>query len=523
MLKWSNIRLQSILLLSVCSLSIMGCSKQESDSSSEDSRRTVSFQMNVGSRDVSGMDEGMSSEREIVSLRVYAFDGTEQVGYYYTDAPVTNSEGNYTFLMDVDVRTTGSSQLLDFYVIANEHSVVYPSSFPGFTETTSLSALKGCYFEEIENTSSGGHGTPHLPMAAVHEQVEISLSDLPVSTEPGHEGHFPTGSSITLTLERSVARLGVYFAKATGNEGTLFLQKMTLLKDGRRQRNYFLPPTAEQLQDGKWDNLPFTVFEGNREITAETSVGDVDPAHYTVGNHPCYLFENSYGSTTPDAESPSGYENGVYRGNVLQVDYTVSGESKQKLVYLPAIERNGFYKVFCAVETGGVIKVTYTVADWDDDSAVLDVDYPTYTCAPLVVGDYSTEVYYSSDDELSGAFCLQFTMTQPSGRRWVSSVSGGDYKLRIFRNSTEEITDDNSQWVSSANDVYQIYVIPTRQYDASSPNGDGLLRISAPTWENQDDLLLINKSYQWNSTESDENRSVSYIRIKQVPPPGSGS
>ncbi len=515
-------KIGATLLAAAFGLTGGGCAKNDSGVSEEE-HRTVSLQMNVGTRAASDTDEGMASEREVVSLRVYAFDGEEPAGYYYTDAPSFGTDGTFTFVMDVKVRTTGTSQTLDFYVIANEHAVTFPSDFPGFSASTTLAELKECYFTEIEHVAEGEHATPHLPMAAVRRQVEIALDgDGTESTEPGHEGHLPTGTTVDLTLERAVARLGVYLAKAPDNDGTLFLQGLTLQPDGRRRRNYCLPPDETRLQAGGWENLPFSIFSGDREITAVTTVGDTDPAHYDTGNHPYYLFENLYGSDNPDAPQDAGYQNGTYRGNILSVDYTVAGEAKQKSVYLPAIERNCFYKVFCTVETGGAVTVTYTVADWDDEETALEVDYPTYTCAPLDADDYSTDVYYSADNELEGAFCLQFTMTQPAGRNWVPSVSGGDYKLRIF-SSTEEITDDNTRWVSSENEVYRIYVVPTRQYDAASPNPDGLLRIAAPTWENQDDLLLINRNFEWNAAETEENRSVSYIRIKQVPPPLNGN
>ena len=510
-----NIRTWTFLLAAACGLAGSGCAKNDAGVPDEGRRRTVSLQMNVGTRAVSDTDEGMASEREAVSLRVYAFDGETPAGHYFTNAP-TGADGIYTFVMDVDVKTVGTSQTLDFYVIANEHAALHPSV--AFSESTTRAELESCYFTQIENTASGAHATPHLPMAAVRKQVEIPLDGGAESTEPGHEGHWSTGAEVDLTLERTVARLGVYFAKAEGNDASLFLQGLTLLEDGRRRRNYFLPPTDAQLQSGGWETMPFTIFEGDREITAVTQVGDLDPDRYEPGNHPHYLFENFYGSDDPDEPQASGYLNGTYRGNILQADYAVGGERKRKLIYLPAVERNIFYKVFCAVETGGAIAVTYTVAPWDDAESSLEVDYPTYSCAPPAGDDYSTDVYYSADNELAGAFCLQFAMTQPAGRNWVPSVSGGDYKLRIF-NSTEEITDDNARWVSSDKETYRIYVIPTRQYDAASPNPDGLLRISAPTWENRDDLLLINRNFSWNAGETDENRSVSYIRIQQVPPP----
>lgn len=491
------------------SLGALLCGCNEEDGIGKDARN-VAVQMSIGSRAVDGEDPGTDDERQVNSLRVYAYAGKEQIGYYKVETPDFSS-GSHRFTMDLAVVTTGAEQKVDFYLVANEAAMKGMNTL--LKEKMTVEELKALRFLELN--------LPNLPMTAEYLAQSVAVGTSTPSTEPGHEGHLSTGTEFNFELERPVGRIGVYFARETSNTQPLSVREIDVQANGRRAHNYLFLPAEEKLKTDEWSEIPMSIFSGNKTIETNIAEGSTDPKDYTeILNTPYYLFENCYGSGNADAGEESGYDAaGKYRGNVITIAYTLDGEQKEKEVYLPKIERNKFYKVFCLVRASGGIEITYAVADWDDDETILDVDYPTYNCDPERTNpdgtkDYSTNVWYDDVQPENGAFKVKFTYSQPIGVTWQPTVRGGYYEVHVYDYNTKQEITDKMQWVGRAQ-PYLICVIPLHQYDPANPN-TGVLQISTRTWAGDNDLLLINRDNKWGDVRTD-------IPIKQVAPEISGN
>lgn len=449
---------------------------------------------------------------------------TSVSGHYY-DTPQQGTDGKYTFWMDIKVKTTGQPQDVQFYLLGNEGGGQATTTF---NENTSRATLDGCSF-----TGLNAVGTNGIPMT-VKETKTVSVAENgTTNTATGHEGHSLSSTKLEFSLERAVGKLDVFFVRESDNDMSVTVKKITVLEPGRRSyNNYFV---QDPLKVTDWSgNNDFTLYNGGTnpmsidknlsEDATDTDRGDSDN-YASVFTTPYYPFETNYGSDNPDEGGSAGYdEGGTYRGNVLQIDYTVDGVDKTKNVYLPAIDRNHYYKVLCAVPKIGGIIISYAVSDWNVKEWLIVFEHASASFEPLTEGDYSTDVWYNGGDfRNGGAFCVIFQMTQPLGQPWSATISDNtNYGLTVYKRAAgsdntnlEEVEKDD--WQGSNVDEYLIYVYP--QYPAVAEN-ECVLKISTKSWSGPNDLLLINEEGFWNASSAGANDGTrTEIRIRQVQPP----
>ena len=484
-----------------CAVLPAGCHKDDGPSLGE---RNVSVLMSVGSR--AGEETPTGAEAAINTLRVYAFVGGEPAGHYYTAEPMVSPE---RFLMDLKMFSL-TKQTVDFYVVANEGAMETAGSSTSLNDKTTEGELKQFTFTSL-NQEKG------LPMF-VHKRVELDVAtDAPGSgaNMSGHEGHTLLNQKVDFKLERSVAKLGVFAAKAAGETGDLSVTGLTLKGPGLRALNYLAPQEPGTLEKipARGSDMGLSV-NGNVCKEFPQDGKPEDPANYTdVLQAPFYLFENAYGSASWDVE-------GSGEGNVLEISYRIGGVDKTGTVYLPSIDRNKYYAVCCRMRNSGGIIVEYTVADWtraDNWEGGLTFEYPT-SSNPLEAQDFGErtdpQVRYSADNQEAGAFVAMFQMSAPAGQQWtpVLDAPETDFEVRVYDNTGRRLTDPE-EWIA-APDWYTIKVVALKPENVGKTVNLGIT--FTPVYAQEAQYLLINGGSGGNTGWPDSGGKTDRILIEQV-------
>ena len=502
MLKLRNIIQYAIIVL--CASALFASCNKDIVPSADDKQYTM-VQLNF-STDEMLTKAVLSDEREseINSLRIYAYALGRKVGYFY-GSPVPSS-----ILMDIEMIQGGAAQDVTFYVVANEASMIHSGTHVNaLTENTTLEELQAMTFTSVSYSSNGlpmyGVST-HKIQAAATAAGEDAQADV-----PGHEGHI-LSQSINIPLKRSVAKVGVYFAKSAGMTADVTVDQVTVVAGSARISNYLAPQTTAVLQNVGASASDVAALSSPVSVTAEVALNATEDAHaetdYTKFNRivSAYAFENP--SAASDWKTPSADGKNLR----LRIDYSVGGTAHTQYVNLPQIERNNFYVVNAVVRGEGQIYVTWNVADWNEGGNWnLEFNYPSYqnpvqpsSAYNPSTGTYdnpvygNAEMYYSSTE--SGAFSVDFQMTAPVGQTWIPTFAGdaGDYMIKVYERGTD---NQVSVPVTSSDKWYTIKVIPLKSDNIGKKVKFVITYI--PTWMTEPDMLIINgsdSSIVWTET-----------------------
>ncbi len=439
--------------------------------------QSVLIQVNVSSDEMltkADTETPTTAESAINTVRIYAFRDGKLSGHYYS-----GSVDSDPIVMDLRLPETGTCDL-DFYVIANETSMTRTSGTEALSESTTETALAGFAF------SAFGAVDGSLPMYGTAEvTIDVDNVSSQKNTTEGHTDHkYITdgpGSenvfTVNLKLERPVAKVSFYVETPNGSADQVYLSDLTMPSKGTRQYGYLLPQAPETLQ-----TIPATaagIDFLSSSILVKGTASDPMPVFENV-----YFFEVPYGSSswyTPNSD------NSV----VFDVSFTGGNGS----VYMPPIERNTHYKVYCTFPPGeGSIEVSYVVADWAGDHEwILDFAHPTYQNPVLKTGDHASEggkatMYYTGTEE--GAFSVDFKMTAPTGQTWNPTFFGNtsDYAIKVYDKNGSPVQTP----VTASDDFYTIKIIPLKPENIGSTVQFGIAY--TPSWTADPEFLLINGS-----------------------------
>lgn len=504
-------RLFRVVTVFGCSLLPFSCVQDDDVAcNSESTSDNVSLQLKV---DAAGDNKGTAptaDEAKIHTLRVYAFaeipQGDEDadkdgrlVGYYYTNSPATTAP--FTFDMDIKFYKK-SSQTVNFYVVANEGAMSTPAAEKPLTEKTTEQVLKEYTFTQI----NGPLGTKGLPM---YYQSTVTLNKA------------ATSSLQPFNLRRPIGKMEVFAAKPQGEATVLKITGLTLQESGTRARNYLMPQDEATLKSITSIAGDITIpVNADMVIEAMQNVDKTNPNNYKcIQQSPTYIFENPWGSNNWNVK-------GDDKGAVLKIDYSYGNEPRSGLVYLPPIQRNNYYAVYCLFHNEGKISVTCKVADWEHKLyPEMVFDYPTYSnpIQPYTNPDGWTEgqpyptpkVYYSGDDNWEGSYSFRFNMSGPIGQHWKPTLYGypEGFEVSVWQGN-EQVPEETVGYPVSPND----YVIKVRATNPANKNKDVSLGISyKPAWSTEAQLLLINgltDNLNWKGSEYAE-----LIKIVQIERP----
>ena len=502
MLKIRNIIQYAIIVLCASAL-FASCNKEDIPSTGD--KQYTMVQLNF-STDEMLTKAVLSDEREseINSLRIYAYALGRKVGYFY-GSPVPSS-----ILMDIEMIQGGAAQDVTFYVVANEASMLHSGTHASsLSENTTLDELQAMTFTSVNYSS---YGLPMYGVSTHRIQAAAAAAGEDVQTDvPGHEGHI-LSQSINIPLKRSVAKVGVYFAKSAGMTADVTVDQVTVVAGSARISNYLTPQTAAVLQNVGASASDVAALSSPVNVTAEVALNAAADSHtetdYTKFNNivSAYTFENP--SAASDWKTPSADGKNLR----LRIDYTVGTTAHTQYVNLPQIERNNFYVVNAVVRGEGQIYVTWNVADWNEGGNwELEFNYPSYQnpLQPTAAFNPSTgtyqnpqfgnaEMYYSTTEV--GAFSVDFQMTAPAGQTWTPTFAGdaGDFTIKVCERGTDTPV---SVPVTASDKWYTIKVIPLKADKVGTKVKFVITYL--PTWMTAPDMLIINgsdSSVAWTET-----------------------
>ena len=185
------------------------------------------------------------------------------------------------------------------------------------------------------------------------------------------------------------------------------IKKVTLTK--LPDKGYLVKPETYSLN---YSDDPRTLFESEEEkgteITAvltetDASLGDFsqyqDDASKLQSLMSAYLLENPDGGKWAGTEDdgnldytyPENLTNVTDNRYVMTVNYSIGGTDKMQVVYLPAIERNVWNKIFARVK-GGTLQIQYKAMPWE--TVVTSIGYAPQPVFP----DEEGKTVFDSDD-----------------------------------------------------------------------------------------------------------------------------
>ena len=512
-----NILLNTVLCFLAAMVSVSCLTEKEGPAVQ---RQNVMVEMNVTVGTLTkAVEDPTSAEQIINTLRVYAFYGDRLAGHATRNAMYLSEP----FYMDLELPATGTHNV-DFYLIANEGEMSYENSTVQLTENMTRNQLEQIRFTGLEHRST-------LPMYCKKTAaVDVDNVNETANTVEGHEGHIFLNQSLTFVLTRSLAKLSVFAAKATGAADDPQILTVDLLAGGTRLYSYLFEQNEATLDAvqarGNDRNLITSAVTIEEEIAKGTAAAD-NPANYTKVVTDVYLPEVNDGYDESSAQYKWNVSSGSDRAATLFIEYTLSSEPNSKrevaYVYLPKIERNTHYKICILINAEGQIVLNYTVADWDELDTPIPprvIDYPTHSyirdAIPATEADMLKTPTSPATMSLTQPFEGYFQMLYPEGDSWNPRIIGPNNGLCNV-NVYDVITGSEvAGYIPVSDNWYRIVVTPKSSLSVGEEVKLGVAY--SATGMEMIDFLLVNGSYTeyywpYNGTSSQD---ANYVIITMV-------
>ena len=429
-------RIYQYVALTIVAATILSSCQKEVDEWTINANKTVTVALNV---EASEMTRSVPNnmEKVINSLRIYAFYNGKKAGHIYREATMPGTP----FYMDLVLPENGTHDV-DFYLVANEAEMASENGTIVLVENMTEAQLAEIKFNGIAKGEA-------LPMYDVKtETINVDLLSSSANTNGEHEGHVMLNQTINFVLERPIAKLSVYAAKAEDASTNPLISRIELQAEGTRQYNYLFAKNREILNaiPSRRNNrvLLNTTVEISRGVERGSGIAkNLDSYNEVVTGQ--YLSEVGCGASAWN--TPSEYSNAA----VLHVEYALgTGKTLQNAyVYLPEVKRNHHIKVCIFFNAEGQIVVNYEVADWEDNEMQnYHFDYPTHSYLRENVPTTEDEVNSIPSGEATMAegnpFKGYFQMTLPENDAWTPTLlglNGADNEIRVYEvNSGIEVT-----------------------------------------------------------------------------------
>ncbi len=558
-------RFYNIILTVCCVMLLTACIAEDPSSIGgyQDGENSMLLELNVNSRTVDANGNVLTEiepegyEKQLYSLRIYAYTNGELVGHHYIPNVAKDAVIPYSFLMDVTAKTT-AVQPIDFYVIANEaglgglsasltaemkESVLNNMTFASLNLPSNISEmkmpniLKMRYWIDMSDEASKLAEADKYPDHAGHTiAARVYKSDA-----NGNKGDELTDSegnptaNIPFNLERPTSKLRIFAASLDETADMTIVS--AVLKGGTSPASAWLIPHSDrELQDRTYQTINEVQFNLTAESKTKCKYFDpnnkdnnserLDDANYTeITGRAYYPHEIPFGSDVKKWNEPTYYNaagnvvtdgSGTVKGNVLEIKYSFDGgvTTRTGTVYLPPLKRNHYYAVYCLMNNSGRFTIEYAVADWDHadngtNDWTLDYSYPSYSPLfpisatsledalkkNLFVNPQCWPVAYDSADPFKGCFTAKFVITAPNDVEVTPSVDHTGIDVEIWQGGNKITNSDgtNATHMGCCSKDNPYTIVLRPNSDAVA--GKFNLMISwKPTWNNATThLLLINQ------------------------------
>ncbi len=599
-MKFSGNIIKSLLLSTLTATTLLlstSCIREDLPVDCAEQGKEVTLQISIGASPTTKAQSDVTLtpiESDLYSLRIYAFYNGALAGheYIYNNGQKLIAEGSTAmdFYMDIPMYVIGD-QKLDFYVIANEIStsgLFNGTSSVTLGENTPEAVLNNLRYSSYDGLTGLEFDFPK-GMPNVTKKSYILVMDekhVANSLDPDHKDHslvteiYEVGAdrtpenkktSVSFNLERPFGKLNVYAAKDAGasDSDKLYVTDVVIRRNGSRMYQYLFPQSLSTLAAVARHSNPEPrdlLSASSVEVTTKvTSAGSTTLSEYTsVADYDYYPYENPFGSKptadpnyqywaypTYNSDSGTELETGTIqqvRGNVLEVKYYYNNPNdiKTGTVYLPPIDRNTYYGVYCTMTRAGGVNVTYEVAEWDDKRGTpgvsweLDYDYPDYIgLTPMNNEDPKTvkrEIYHG---ETSGFFQVNLNFYGPTGGKWrpyIREEDGAydDFDWEVWQGDKKILSKSQDGYCGPSMTVYNIRVIATNEVHYLVDNGNPVTDENGktinrkvhlgiqfkPGWDPDNNMLLLingvdDEDLKWGAGSG----SAELLLIEQVENP----
>ena len=446
-----NITLRAAAVVLTVALAA-GCVFEKENPTLVRGTQKVMVELNVGADDMATKATA-DSEKDIEDLRIYAFIGNVMVGYAN---PQSLSGAWY---MDLNLPETGTYDI-DFWAVANVDGLSGNSIT--ISPNMSKDQLKSIvYNATIVNSDYSDTG---FPMYAIHTEQDVDVAAVvkdagkdAANTSPGHEGHFILNKTVTLNLTRSLSKITVYAAEEGSTTASGIKISGVTVKNVPKTSNLFVKTStlsAEGL-DASAQTALNNPTAGEVAVTGLTNSTNYSNAeNYTEVTLPYYIAENPNGN---DWSQSFNCTTQVQNATVLEVSYLLPGDSNTNTrtgtVYLPKIERNIHYKVFCRIRANGKAEIKVVAVSWDfNEEEISFEDIVSMTGNPnWGEGSIATTTYQFGLAADQTATCT-FNLQTPKNGTWYATIEGKDIQDFAFvdKNDQDEEEVVLSKTVSGA-------------------------------------------------------------------------
>lgn len=378
-----------IIMCILSLLSFAGCRDEEPVQSAE-SKRTITVNLGIAMSRVVLDDTDLGDDSQPTDMKVWIFEhGTgNRLAYITETQPVfsgSDALGELVNTKEYVVEVENEIQALDFYVVLNSEN----GTGLNLEEAATPSQIKEATFTGVKANLKDNQ----VPAYGCLENFDVSK----------HRNSYDVPA---IKLTRAVGKLELFFTKENENS-ELMIKKVTLTK--LPDKGYLVKPETYSLN---YSDDPRTLFESEEEkgteITAvltetDASLGDFsqyqDDASKLQSLMSAYLLENPDGGKWAGTEDdgnldytyPENLTNVTDNRYVMTVNYSIGGTDKMQVVYLPAIERNVWNKIFARVK-GGTLQIQYKAMPWE--TVVTSIGYAPQPVFP----DEEGKTVFDSDD-----------------------------------------------------------------------------------------------------------------------------
>ena len=356
------------LYIIMCILSLLtfaGCRDEEPVQSAE-GKRTITVNLGIAMSRVAKEDQVVYGDAN--DMKVWLFDQTGRCVQYipvkdpqFTGRDITGDPVE-SVSTEFDVTDVES---LQFRVLLNTDGLEDENGNPlVLGGETTIDGIDGLTFQFGTTMPDGDNKVPMYGK----EKESITIDN-------------KREYNVDIELVRAVGKLELFFTKENENS-ELMIKKVTLTK--LPDKGYLVKPETYSLN---YSDDPRTLFESEEEkgteITAvltetDASLGDFsqyqDDASKLQSLMSAYLLENPDGGKWAGTEDdgnldytyPENLTNVTDNRYVMTVNYSIGGTDKMQVVYLPAIERNVWNKIFARVKDDGKLAIQYKVLKWEE-------------------------------------------------------------------------------------------------------------------------------------------------------------
>ncbi len=364
----AKITMRAALWILVCIMAT-GCIFTKMDNG--DKMRSVLIQVDVATEGMTKSIAAVTSDEEsaINSIRIYAFYNGNLSGHFSREQASSDP-----IVMDLMLPYSGIHNV-DFYVVANEKSIVSTATSPTIGPNTTEEQLKSVCMGSL-NTTEG------LPLY-YNKTVAINVDNLSSEQAPsGHENHWLLAQQLTVDLTRPVSKVAVYAAEvAEGSEVyETTAPKLTITSlqiTNTLAAGYLFAGNTTTVANGS-DYTDDTHYTISRVIGEQNGTALENSDNYNEIMAPQYFFENSLGGANWSSgyiESTGDLSQIAQGAMALKIGYSFDGGTTSSYAYvkMPQIERNVFYKVLCSFSpVGGHQEFHITINPWNYISHTYD-------------------------------------------------------------------------------------------------------------------------------------------------------